>query len=108
MEWGRGSQEGLEAASCPSFVSHTALGILRMTLIPSLCVWETTKELHWESLIPGSTGLALSLQSLVPALRVLIQLGFGTEGQKGPFCDARRHVFPIIHTLFLLLSTLHL
>ena len=79
-----------------------------MTLIPSLCVVETTKELHWEILVSGSTGVTLSLQSLVPALRALIQLGFGTEGQKGPFCDARRHVFPIIHALFLLLSTLHL
>ena len=37
----------------------------RMTLLPSLCVWKTTKELQWEILIPGSTGLALSLQSLV-------------------------------------------
>ena len=70
-----------------------------MTLIPSLCVVETTKELHWEILVSGSTGVTLSLQSLVPALRALIQLGFGTEGQKGPFCDARRHVFPIIHAL---------
>ena len=78
VEWGRGSQEGLEAASCPSFVRQTALWILRMTH-PVSVSGKQQKNYSWEILVPGSIGLALSPQSLVPALGVLIQLGFGTE-----------------------------
>ena len=83
--------------------SQTALGILRMARITSPCVWEITKELQWEILVPGSTQPALNPQNPVPVLGGLNSAWvWGRGSQKGPFCDCTRHGFPIIYILFLL------